>query len=263
MKDHATNPESGVGMRPGEIVTTLESKPFLDDGRSAVQGLRRALAEVLAAVGADPSQPQEISRRFGLDKTLTWRITRVVREGNAWDAIEHIPRRPSIGIFVSAMSKHGASAERIDKLWRAMTEFERFVETHSGDRETLDMMVSVPARKSAAKRLEAFRKAGFQANSATWGVRAKIQLATHIMSPGLKPGHVDIGTVCGLVDFRRLRPNVPWAIASINSWRGSGSLEDEGLLGDDRPPIDQRSDGLGGTAAGRFLLKATARDACG
>jgi hypothetical protein len=117
------------------------------------------------------------------------------------------------------MTKHGASAERVETVWQALGEFERFVEVHSGDRETLEMMVSAAAKRSAGKRLETFRKSGFQANSAIWGVQARTQISLHIMAPSaIDPEALSFSTVCGLTDFRRLRPDVPWAVASMSQW---------------------------------------------
>ncbi len=196
-----------------------DARPFADDGKCAVHGMRRALAEVLTSVGADADQPQEISRQFGIDKTLAWRISRVVREEDVWEAVQHIPRRPSIRLFVDAMARHGAPEKPLETVWRALGEFERFVELHSGDRETLEMMVSAGARRSAGKRLESFRKAGFQASSAIWGVQARTQISLHLMAPSaLDPEALSMSTVCGLTDFRRLRPDVPWAVASLSHW---------------------------------------------
>lgn len=200
-------------------MSTLASKPFQDDGRAAVHGLRRALADILASVGADPSEPQEISRKYGLDKTLTWRIARVVREEDAWEAVQHIPRRPSIQLFVRAMSRAGATGQSVDALWSAVEQFERFVEVHSGDRETLEMMASSAAKRSATKRMENFRKAGFQANAAMWGVCTRVRIAMHMITPAAAGGGLlDITTISVLGDFRRLRPAVPWSVGSMTQW---------------------------------------------
>ncbi len=189
----------------------------MQDAQVVVQGVRRALAELLASVDADPRHPQDMSRRFGLDKTLTWKVSRVIREPDPWDAVGHIPRRPSIQLIASALQRHGAPSERIESLLRSVDDFERFVETHSGDRETLEVMVSTGGRRSAAKRMEAFRKAAFQANSAIWGVRASLQISMHLMIPGTD-GRLTLVTVTGFEGFRRLRADVPWAVSTISAW---------------------------------------------
>lgn len=206
--------------------TTPDLGPFVNEGTTAVHRLRRALADILTSVGADPSEPQELSRRFNLDKTLTWRISRVIREEDAWEAVAHIPGRPSIRALIDKLQTAGAAREFAESVWKAMEQFERFVEVHSGDRETLEIMVGVGNRPSAAKRMELFRKQGFQANGAAWGVQAKAHFCFHVMMPSADPTMVDLAAVSGLVELRRLRPNTPWTIASAQAWET------------DRPEID-------------------------
>lgn len=219
-------------------MSTTKQSTFPVDGKTAVQSVRRALADILASVGGDASQPQELARRFGLDKTLTWRIARVVREENAWEAVPHIPRKPSVKIFVRTMAKHGAPQERLDALVDATGEFDRFVELHSGDRETLEAMVSGTPSRSSEKRMEAFRKSGFQANAAVWGVRARMQFSLSMLFPGAKDGMLDSATLGGFVDLLRLRPDVPWAVASAIAWDSAGQTEAH------EAPIPLNPDGL-------------------
>lgn len=218
----------------------VDPKVFLDGGKSAVQALRRAFADVLVSVGADASRPQEVSRRFGLDKTLTWRIARVIREEDAWEAVAHIPRRPSVRIFVTRMAKHGVPQEKLDALVESLNEFERFIDVHTGDRETLEMMVSAAARRSADKRMETFRKNGFQANSAVWGVRAKLQFSGSFIIPSEHPEQLETAMFCGFGALRRLRPNVPWTIAAAMAWDDQGKTD----VDPDRRPVSLHPDGL-------------------
>ncbi len=207
-------------------------RPFADEGTAAVHRLRRALAELLRSVGADPSVPQDLARRFKLDKTLTWRISRVIREEDAWKAVAHIPGRPSVKALVQRLESSGASAQSVEGVRSAMEAFESFVARHSGDRETLEIMVGLGNRPSAAKRLELFRKQGFHAASAAWGVQARVQFSCHIMVPSETPDLVDLAAVSGLIDLRRLRPDVPWAVGSARAWE------------DAAPEVDARPEAL-------------------
>jgi len=199
-------------------MSRIETKPFAEEGKAAVHGLRRAFAEMLASVGADPSEPQEVARRFGIDKTLAWRISRVVGEDDAWEVVQHIPKQPSVKLFVNALLKHGADRNTAEEIWKALAEFEDFVRVHSGDRETLEIMASGTGHRSALKKLETFRKLGFQANSALWGVQARVQLGLSLLTPSASSGHLDLTTVSGMIGLRRLRPNVPWTIATETRW---------------------------------------------
>lgn len=217
-------------------MSRVESKPFAEEGKVAVYGIRRAFADMLASVGADPSQPQEVARRFGLDKTLAWRISRVVGEDDAWEVVQHIPKQPSIKLFVNALLKHGADRTCADDIWKALEEFDDFVRTHSGDRETLEIMASGTGHKSALKKLETFRKMGFQANSAIWGVQTRMQFGVTFLSPSKDPGKIDLAVVSGMVGFRRLRPNVAWAISSQTAWDYERTAD--GSVKEDWSPLD-------------------------
>lgn len=201
-----------------ENPAAADGRVFDRGGKLAVQNLRHALAELLATVKADPSQPQEISRRFGLDKTLTWRIARVVREQDAWESVPHIPRRPSMQSFLRAMTKHGAPEGSVQTVREALDEFEEFIRTHTGDRETLEAMLGTGATRSGVKRMETFRKQAFQANSAIFGVRARVQSAVRFMTPSERPGWLNTSVMNSLVDFRRLRSDVSWGIAKLQEW---------------------------------------------
>ena len=204
-------------------MTRTETKhAFRDDGQQTICALRRALTVVYDAVGANPAEPQEVSRRFGLDKMLTWRLSRLVCDEDIWEAMSHMPRRPSLQIFCTAMQRAGVSKQLVADVTNAYNAFEHFVDAHAGDRGVLEIMASGATRKPAAKRLEQFRREGYLANAAIWGVSAATHIAFRAMYPSLdKPGFVDLLTIVGLVDFKRLRSNVSWAAGGHKRWRTS------------------------------------------
>ncbi|HLP83111.1 MAG TPA: hypothetical protein VK157_02075 [Phycisphaerales bacterium] len=202
-------------------MTRLEPKhTFRDEGQQIIHTLRRALTVVYDSVGANPAEPQEVSRRFGLDKMLTWRLSRLVCDEDIWEAMAHMPRRPSLQIFCTAMQKAGVDKPLVNEVINAYNAFEHFVDAHAGDRGVLEIMASGATRKPAAKRLEQFRREGFLANAAIWGVSARVHIAFRAMYPSTeRPGFVDLVTVVGLVDFKRLRANVSWAAGGHGRWR--------------------------------------------
>ena len=176
-------------------------------------------------MGADPAQPQEVSRKFSLDKTLTWRIARTLGEENAWDAVYYMPRRPSMVLLTQALRKAGAPVERVNAVLAACDAFESFIHLHAGDRDTFEIMVAGQAQREGAKRLEQFRKDGFAAASAVWGVSAKAHIAARFVLPSASDGRLDLMTVCGFFGFRRLRQHLPWAIATASAWQSQAGDE--------------------------------------
>ncbi len=208
-------------MRSNSPSSALKDSPdtgFVRVATDAVRELRSAILGLASSAGVDLLQPQEVSRRFALDKTLTWKIARVVGDQQGADAVLHMPGRRRMSMFVGALSRAGASADLAAEVWRAFDAFEQMVETHSGDRGTLDVMVATPRSRTSEKRLEVIRKNGFLSNAAVWGVRAKLQMSTHMIAPFGDDGSTSALTMCGFVEMQRLRENQPWAVANAGQW---------------------------------------------
>jgi hypothetical protein len=210
------------------LTTTQPQQRVLAEGQQAMHALRRALAGVVSALGADGLQSQSLSRRFGIDKTLAWRLTRAMREEDPWEALQFLPTRAGIDIFSQAMARAGAPEPALKQLSDAFDEFEQFVQDHARDRDTLEMIVSVPEGRSTEKKLLALRKGGFQCNSSLLGVRASLHFGLNIVAPSrIHADHLDIASISGLVELFRLRPSVSWPVATVKNWGGAaGDLID-------------------------------------
>jgi hypothetical protein len=196
---------------------------FIEDAKGVLQYVRSSLNALVQAAGADPSQPQEMARRFSLDKTLTWKIARIVGSEDTWSAASHIPGRAGLRTFIDALERAGAPADRAESVREAMDQFEALIERHSGDRDTFEIMLGGVSEQIARRQSEAFRKMAYTGNSAIWGVQARAQLSMHLLAPSHKfKDGLDYGIVCGLIDFRRLRNDVPWAVASLLSYSDGG-----------------------------------------
>jgi hypothetical protein len=89
-----------------------------------------------------------------------------------------------------------------------------------GDRATLDMLVANSSHAGTRKQqqqLETFRKNMYRGASAVFGVQARVHVSSHYVAPNRDdPEMVDLAIVGGLVDLKRIRADVAWAVAS---WR--------------------------------------------
>ncbi|MFM8697786.1 MAG: hypothetical protein ACKOF7_03795, partial [Phycisphaerales bacterium] len=129
---------------------------FAADCRSAARALRDALRSLYASVGADPMRPQEVSRRFKLNKNLTWKIAKVLQTHDPLEAVPLVPGGEGLGILLAAMEAAGASASAIADVRARMADFDRMIETHVGDRGTLELLMDGITR--TGKPLELSRK---------------------------------------------------------------------------------------------------------
>lgn len=190
--------------------------------RVVAHRVRASLAETLSQLGIDPTKPQVMSRQLGLDKSLAWKTSRLVSDDDPFAAMPRLPGRSGQKILIKALEQAGASVESLKSVQDSMDEFERLVEIHAGDRETLEVMVSSLSAQGAPEREETSRKLAFQGNSAIFGVQARVQTTAHIVAPSKTPDYIDIAVLNGLVDLRRLRADTPWAVAILRSYTDSG-----------------------------------------
>ncbi len=207
-------------MNKQDVADIAEAAPFPDALQNAVVELRGALTEILTAIGADASRPQDLARQYGLNKNLTWKISKIVGSSDLFASVPHIPGTSGLEIFFSAMQKAGAPAELTDAGRTAARSFEQVVKVHTGDRTTLEIMVGdmLPAAEQGEKQ-EQNRKLAYQGNSGIWGVRARAQLTLNILAPSANDStHADLVQVSGLIGFRRLRADARWLLFRRERW---------------------------------------------
>ncbi len=201
------------------------SSSFEASARVVIGEVRASLAALLESVGADATRPQTVSRQFGLNKNLTWKVSKVLGEESPQVAVTHLPGRPGMEILLQTFQQAGAPAERLTSLRSAIAALDQLVRTHAGNRETLAVMLGSFSERTEPllmQKEEASRKLCYQGNSAIWGALARVQLSSHFVVPSVDPGRLDVAVVSGLIDFRRLRSDVAWPIATMRVGHDDG-----------------------------------------
>ncbi len=213
---------------------------FEADCRECLDDLKASLIRLYADLGLDPSSPQEVSRRFKLNKTLTWKLSKVIGSPNDLAAVAHVPGSGAIQIFLNKMRQAGGSPEAVEGVRRSAERFEEVIELHVGDRTTLELVLDGMAPGST-DRLEVSRKLAYRGNSGVWGVQARSRLMLNVLLPNAdEPDKLDIATVRGYVGFRRLRPAVRWPLFQVREW----STGDDAMLTSPRwSPIEEEGAG--------------------
>ena len=177
---------------------------FRDECDSAVAAIRSASRALCEAVGVDPLRPQDVSRRLGLNKNLTWKFARILVETDALDAATMVPGPEGAAIYLRAFENAGVETERVEALRSAIATFDAMVHRHFGGRAELDLVLD--GLRSGAN-LEQSRRLAFRGASAVFGVQAAARVTAQILTPS--PGddaRGDIALIVGLVGLRRLRP---------------------------------------------------------
>ena len=229
----------GTETRPGR-----ESGPnFAEEFAAAVSALRDALTQTMIELGADASRPQEVARRFQLNKNLAWKLSRLIREPDPATALRFVPGTSGVRIALEALGPE--APQGIVACERAFKEFEAMQARHAGDRATLEMLIAGLAYdRIEPEAFEQGRRQAFQGNASIWGVQAGTQFSSYILGPNAQdPDWVDLALAAGLVDFRRTRPDARWILGTRQAFDSAGdSIEKRS--GTPVAPSDQQPGGV-------------------
>jgi len=192
--------------------------------RDALQGVRRALIEFYGATGVDPDAPQEVARRFGINRNLTWKLSRVTHASDPFATLNHLPGNQGMELAIKAFEKAGAPAESVGQLRSAMQQLISVIDEHAGDREHIELTLESMGVFKREALAESGRELAFRGTSMIWGVQARTRVAMGFLAPskGGDSGDLDYVMIAGLVGFRRLRASAQWRLhrAQIHDDKG-------------------------------------------
>lgn len=229
---------------------TLESvrDDLLEASRGALQSIRKALIELYDSVGADPSAPQEVARRFGLNRNLTWKISRVLMSKDPFSSLNHLPGQQGLDLAVQAFCKAGAPRKTADNVQLAVRRLHEVIDVHADDRDQFELTLESMGLIEREARMESGRELAFRGNSMIWGVQTRTRLMTTFIAPSpSNPGTLDWASASGLMGFRRLRPNARWRLARFQ-------LHDDSGASLSNVNVESVESDLG-TASGPFLFR--------
>lgn len=174
--------------------------------------LRAALLDLYKAVGADPSQPQDVARRFRVNKNLTWKAAKVLEEEDVFVAASSLPGSSGLEILIKSLAeKGGAPRALVQKAREAGEAFDRMVEAHTDDRANMELVLD--AMGGGDKPLLRSRMLAFRGASGIWGLQSQTQVVARFMAPSrTRSGFLDQTMVTGWTDVRRLRPIEAWPL---------------------------------------------------
>jgi hypothetical protein len=201
---------------------------FRTECDGAIHTLRQALLTLARDTDSDPLRPQEVSRRFGLNKNLTWKFARVLLASDAFEAIAMLPGAEGVEIYLRAFEQSGVSRVRTDGVREAMAGFDAVVARHFGDRSQLELVLD---GLRADGNLENSRRLAFRGMSGVFGLQARLRLTVQILSPSADaPGKGDVSQIVGLSGLQRLRPIGALPVFRISGAQQSGGVSSEPLF---------------------------------
>lgn len=186
---------------------------FESDVKKTVLEVKRRLGALMDALPAYIENPHDVYQVLNLDKKLGWRMFRIVHEDDIFFAAQFIPGRHSFSRFMKSCRAKGVSQDLIEGAMKAVEDFYGLVEVHSGDRQSLDLMLLTSSLNGRQQAFKTLQKNLYQNQSHLLGLQAETQLNTWIFGPG-DTDAFDIAIIKGLYKIRRNRRSTRWIVNS-------------------------------------------------
>lgn len=198
---------------PPQLQLPREPGGSLDDVVAAFHQARAEVATLFTLAGIDPTKTRGSARLLGINRGLSWRLTRMVRESDPSVAASDVPGVQSMARFFEACRQRGAPERAITSAVAALERFEAALSLCSGDRKTLAMLMANRGQATARTETEKVRRTLFEGACGVWGVQAQTRFVTVFVFPSPDdPRMLDAGHVTGFVGFRRLSAK-PWPLS--------------------------------------------------
>ena len=174
--------------------------------------LSRTISTVLTQM--DEAGPVALARRLGVDKVLTSRVLRALRNKDAIAVVNLAPGPEPLRRLLRAATRAGVSAELICDAEQAVEAFDSLIRRDVGGRSGLDAIISAWLPEARRDFELQRKKAAFKAMSQLKGVMAQSHLLTFMLAPAGDGEHIDYVWLFGLTGLQRLRPGAPLHFAS-------------------------------------------------
>ena len=202
--------------------STLE---FAAHAREAIRMLQSASAAIVTGIpGSRVTRPNQLSRILLIDKTLAWKMSKLLETTDPFEAGQYLPGLGGINIFIEAAARKRVPIEALEDAKEACQRLGELIRVHAGDRKTFDALLASQVKDEPTQAEIEHRKMAFQGNSYLFGIQCKVRLASFILWPSQLPDLLDVTLIRGFIDIKRFRPDVTWRIHKAGSVDETGSL---------------------------------------
>lgn len=201
---------------------------FREHAAQVAERLRTAISAVLNETpGLRGRRAVDLGEALRIDGALAWRIARTLKADDPFVASRHLPGAAGFRNFLRAAAAAGVSKAVTAGAQAAFDSFTDLTRTYAGNRRAVRMMLDAHAPQSAASVDLDHRRKAFEGNSYIWGVQARVNFKLNVLAPAADPQFMDLGSIRGFVDLRRIRPNVPWRITQTTTHDNTGNVRTE------------------------------------
>ncbi len=202
----------------------LEPTPTLARAEEIGTVLRRSFLPLLSQDGV-VLRPSQMTRRFGLDKSLAARLARAMRAESTLELVHWIPSPQGLRIVLQGAQKAGVAPEVLARAAEAVESFRDLIERTDGGRASLDAHVAKSELEVRRRREETSKQAVNRGMEFLLGFSCDVLITTVVLRRSDAGTHIDCLELHHRLGMRRLRPNTPLAFLSVNLSREESGTE--------------------------------------
>jgi hypothetical protein len=188
----------------------------LSEVAAAVAQLQRALQGVAKEFPSYPTKAPELQQMLGIDRSLAWKVHRLMHARSAAEAAAFVPGAAAIEILCKAAMGVGVGEGAIAALNEAFAGYDRSAATHAGDRRSARLMLKSEDPGEGGAEL-GLRRAAYEAGAFLAGLRARAHVQAYIVSPGTRENSADMVAIRAMYDLERLRVGAPFSMARVKT----------------------------------------------
>lgn len=178
---------------------------FAKEVTHAISAVHAAFGDLLGQL-PPAKRPVELSRTLGIDYTISRKAMRLAEARDPLSVAIEVPRPAAIGRILKAASRNGVSGDVLERLERAIEEYEDLAKRYAGDRATFDAMVgSLSPEAGERAHLEA-RRAAYRANTQLLGRQVDTSVFFLAIRPSQEQGYLEHIWVCANFGLKRFHP---------------------------------------------------------
>jgi hypothetical protein len=206
--------ESNGELMPTGTVVDPSNEDGLFEVRAVevMRGLRASFLGLIESLPGAVHRAADLERALGVGTTLAWQVHRVATTPNPLAAGADVPGMAATRQVLRAARSKGVPDQCLRSVTQAMETFESLVERHAGDRATFGTMINSLAGRSAEAIDVKMRRQAFRVSSQMWGVQGKTYLRCTLCHPGKTSSMLDIASIRGMRDIRRLRASAAFRL---------------------------------------------------
>jgi hypothetical protein len=186
--------------------------------------LAASMSLIVASLpGGAEAGPQQLAEALGVDKVLTHRVLKAIRQEDPLSCVYHAPGPDPLRRFMRRAKQRGLNAALVQRAQSAISQFESLVRDELGNRSAL---ASVLASFLPEARLEfetRRKQSAYRAMSELLGYDCDVNLNSIFVHPSNNGSSLDIAWMMGYLGLRRLRPGVTVKFATKQQPEPGGS----------------------------------------